>query len=925
VPAPAGQDANTASYTFEKGVTKTGGGSGWADVWKRGCFGWEYKSRGENLGEALKQLKMYAGALENPPLLIVSDMERIEIHTNWTNMVQETVVFSLDDLGDARNRDKLRKAFLDTEIEAWKPGQKRADLTRDVANKFVAIAQRLRDRGEKPDVVAHFVNRLLFCMFAEDVGLLPSKLFKKMLQSSLSDPKSFTANARTLFAAMAKQGGRVGFDPIEWFNGGLFDDDTALVLDREDIKTAIDAADQDWSNIDPSIMGTLFERGLDPDKRSQLGAHYTDPEKIMMIVNPVIIEPLTREWAGVKTQITAELDKRDKAKSAGAKTQAFNRATSLKVEFLERLKRFRILDPACGSGNFLYLGLKALKDIEHRVNTECEALGIARDFPAVGPENMLGIEINPFAAELARVSVWIGEIQWMREHGFNASRNPILKSLDNIRCHDALLNPDGTEYAWPAADVIIGNPPFLGTQLMIGRLGQLYVNQLRSAYEEATGGAVDLVTYWIAKAWAQIELGAAARVGFVATQAVRRGNSQEVLQRIYSEGRMFDAWSDEPWIVDGASVRVSLVCFEKDGDGPQRLDGSDVAEIYPDLTSGIAMTDVARLATNVGACFQGPVKVGAFDVDGDVARNWLLAPVNPNGRANSDVLRPWLNGNDVTKRPSGKWIVDFAELSESDAASYEAPFEYVKKVVKPARDFNRRDRRRVYWWQHGETVPGLRAAVSELSRMIVTTRVAKYRIFRWATVRVLPDTRLVAVAREDDVTFGILQSRHHLVWSSRFSPIHGDGDDGGRPTYAHHSTFETFSFPEGLTPNIPASDYAADPRAEKIAAAAKKLNDLRENWLNPANLVKRVPEVVPGYPDRVLPVDEAAAKELKKRTLTNLYNERPTWLDHAHRDLDAAVAAAYGWTDWGKDGLPDDVILERLFKLNQERAKAEQA
>ena len=300
---PAEADLKGEWYTFDKGASKTGGGDGWADVWKRGCFAWEYKSKGKNLSQALKQLKLYQGALENPPLLIVSDMERIEIHTSWTNMVQETHVFTLDDLIDGSKRARLKKAFSTIDVEAFKPGRRRADLTADVAKEFVKLAQSLRDLGHPAEKVAHFVNRLVFCMFAEDVELLPDSMFKKMLQASLHDATSFQDNARALFRAMANRGGKVGYDLVEWFNGGLFDDDDVLPLEAADIRTALNAAEQDWSNIDPSIMGTLFERGLDPSKRSQLGAHYTDPEKIMMIVNPVIVDPLTFEWTQVRKEI----------------------------------------------------------------------------------------------------------------------------------------------------------------------------------------------------------------------------------------------------------------------------------------------------------------------------------------------------------------------------------------------------------------------------------------------------------------------------------------------------------------------------------------------------------------------------------------------------------------------------------------------
>jgi len=913
---PADADSSGSWYAFERGATKTGGGDGWADVWKRGCFAWEYKGKGKDLGQALRQLKLYAGALENPPLLIVSDMEKIELHTNWTNMVQETRVLTFDDLLDANKRRPLKQAFSETAVEELKPGRKRADLTADVASEFVKLAQSLRARGNDAQRVAHFVNRMVFCMFAEDVELLPNRLFKRLLEVSLDDPGRFVEHAGRLFATM-KDGGSFDLSKIDWFNGGLFDDGTALPLSRDDIKTALKAANQDWSNIDPSIMGTLFERGLDPDKRSQLGAHYTDPEKIMMIVNPVVIEPLRREWNGVKADIEAELEKRERARSPGAKTQAFNRARALKTEFLERLKRFRILDPACGSGNFLYLGLKALKDIEHRVNMDCEALGIARDFPAVGPENMLGIEINPFAAELARVSVWIGEIQWMREHGFDAARNPILKSLDNIACHDALLNEDGTEYQWPDADAIIGNPPFLGGKLLRSNLGDTQVDRLFRAYDGRVPAEADLVCYWFAKAREQIEADKVQRVGLVATNSIRGGANREVLDDIAETGRVFEAWSDEPWIVEGAAVRVSVVCFDDDEEtAGQRLDGAPVEQINPDLTaSRHDLTKVARLRENVGVAFMGDTKGGAFDVPGQIARQWLMLPANPNGRPNADVLRPWVNGMDITRRPSGKWIIDFGwTMDEAQAALFESPFQHALAKVKPQRALNNREAYARFWWRHVEPRQGMWKAIGDRTRYIVTPTVAKHRTFAWCYAPTCPDHQLIVTARDDDTTFGILHSRLHELWSLGLGSSLED-----RPRYTPSTTFETFPFPEGITPDIPASQYAADPRAVAIAVAAKRLNELRENWLNPPDLVKRVPEVVPGYPDRILPKDGAAAAILKRRTLTNLYNERPAWLDNAHRDLDKAVAAAYGWSDWG-DGLPDDVILERLFKLNQDRA-----
>jgi type II restriction/modification system DNA methylase subunit YeeA len=957
---PVTADPQGEWFTFEKGASKTTGGDGWADVWRKGCFAWEYKGRHANLQKAFAQLQQYAVALENPPLLIASDMDVIRVHTNWTNTVQEVHDFALDDLLDGAVRERLKQAFID--VEAFRPRKTRQELTEETAGEFAGLAQRLRDRGHEAHAVAHFVNRLVFCMFAEDVGLLPDHLFTKMLEVSRRDPKGFEENARTLFKAMANKGGKVGFTAIDWFNGGLFEDDHVLPVSTDDIDQLINAARRDWSQIDPSILGTLFERGLDPSKRSQLGAHYTDREKIMMIVKPVIIDPLEAEWTEALARMTALVEQAPKptkekllrGAELAKRTRALAEAEAIHDAFIERLAKFRVLDPACGSGNFLYVALRALKDIEHRANLDAEALGLHRGFPRVGPECVLGIELNPYAAELARVSVWIGEIQWMRRNGFDAAKNPILRPLDTIECRDAVLawkpsavTPakagvplpvalDGergipasagmtrevqvpTRAEWPEADVIIGNPPFLGNKKMIGELGEDYTAALRKACPEVPSGA-DLVCYWFAKAWAMIVGGRAKRAGLVATNSIRGGANRDVLKPIVENGRIFEASSDEEWTVEGAAVRVSLVSFDLRKGGTANLDGAVASIIHSDLTSrpGMDFTNVAKLHANVGA-FIGDQKTGAFDITGKLARELISLPINPNGRPNADVVVPWLIGMDVTDRPSDKWIIDFGnDMTAAEAALYEAPFSYLEQHVKAAREGKREERTGERWWIHQRPRPAMRKALASLNRFIVTPRVAKHRFFKWVSRGTLPDTRFVVVARDHDEIFGLLSSRFHTNWSLATCSWHGVGND---PTYNAQSCFETFPFPDGLTPDIPAPDYARDRRAQKIAAVAARLNELRENWLNPSDLVVREPEVVPGYPDRILPKDEEAAKELKKRTLTNLYNARPQWLVNAHAALDEAVAEAYGWgDDWRAGLLTDEEILARLFRLNQERA-----
>ncbi|MBA3864406.1 MAG: hypothetical protein C0517_10730 [Erythrobacter sp.] len=660
----------------------------------------------------------------------------------------------------------------------------------------------------------------------------------------------------------------------------------------------------------------------------------------MQIVEPVIIRPLSAEWAGIRAEIeeliaSAPQQTAEKLLKGADKTKrdrAFAKAQELLRGFVERLRTFRVLDPACGSGNFLYLSLLALKDLEHLANLEAEALGCSREFPAVGPECVLGIELNPYAAELARVSVWIGEIQWMRRNGFEAAKNPILRSLGNIENRDAVLvtNEHGIPVldaagkaqraSWPQADVVVGNPPFLGDKKMLSSLGREYTDALRSAFKGKLAGRSDLVCYWFVSALMAIKQGRLIRAGFVATNSIKQTSNRGVLEAIFAHTEIFQAWSDEPWVVDGASVRVSLVCFGSTASeiAPQ-LDGQQVAKIGADLkaiSDGNAQASVSTIKANAGFAFQGVKRVGQFEVPRKQALEWLSLPINPHGRSNADVLRPWASGFDVVRRPQDYWIVDFGwDTPASEAALYEAPFQYLEREVKPTRKGKREARANEMWWIFYWPRPELRRKLRGVSRFAARPSVSKHHIFRWLDPAVLPDGALVVIAKDDDVTFGIIQSRLHEVWGlSRGSTLED------RPAYTPSTTFETFPFPEGLSPDISAANFADEPRAKAIAVAAARLNELRENWLNPPDLIERVPEVVPGYPDRILPKDEAAAQVLKKRTLTNLYNARPAWLDHAHRALDEAVADAYGWGDDYRAGtLTDDEILARLFRLNQER------
>ena len=604
-------------------------------------------------------------------------------------------------------------------------------------------------------------------------------------------------------------------------------------------------------------------------------------------------------------------------------------------------KPFACSTRPAAAANFLYLALKALKDIEHQVNFEAEALGLERQHDGTGPHNVLGIELNEYAAELARVTVWIGELQWRIDKGYAFKTRPVLEPLDHIECRDAVLNADGSEAAWPNADAVIGNPPFVGDKKLRSELGDEYTEALRAAYKGRVPGGADLVCYWFEKARAQIEAGALLRAGLVATNSIRQGANREVLQRVIGSTRIFDAWPDEAWVNDGAAVRVSLVSFGHSTQKPQ-LAAQPVAAIYADLKAvaegaqSLDLTTATPLPENAGASFFGFCLAGPFTVEAATARAWLRLP-NPNGRSNADVLSPIWNGADISRRPNDRWAVNFGvDRNEETAALYESPFGHVAAAVKPGRSGNREASRAAKWWRHGRPRPELRKAGEGLSRWIVTSETAKHRYFVWLPQGVAPEHKLVVFPRADDVTFGLLSSRMHVCWALRRGSTLED-----RPVYTTSACFQPFPFPAGLTPadtahqrtETPLPDGALIPadlppavrtHAETIARAAKRLVTLRDAWLNPPEWTERVPEVVPlgmtasPYPDRIVS-KPGFEKELAKRTLTNLYNQRPAWLAQAHAQLDAAVAAAYGWADWSAS-MADDEILRRLLALNRERS-----
>jgi len=1021
-PTPAEADPSGADFfCFQKRVVKDAelfdlhetpdanepNERGFADVWKKGCFAWEYKGKKKNLDEAYKQLLRYRESLLNPPLLVVCDFDRYIVKTNFNGTVQDIYEFTNDQIDRPENLRILRAVFTDPDF--LKPQRTTAQVTKDLAGQIAEIAKSLQNResveladaksraevnvAQKKNLrIARFLNRIVFCFFAEDTGLLPKNLFTDIANSGIDDPKLFAETLEKLFAVMAT-GGTFGKDKIRYFNGHLFEESSVFELTETELRQLADAGEADWQFIEPSIMGTLFERALEPEQRSQLGAHYTSEADIKTLVEPVLMQPFRREWAKIKSELAAAYSK--------GKGNADQRERL--VKFQKQLSAVTVLDPACGSGNFLYVSLQLLLGLEKEVITFATQLGFAFK-PQVTVPQLKAIEINPYAFELAQVSVQIGHLQWRRDNGFDNDRTPVLQVLDGFQNEDALLVPHFrnkaktlkeaqagehtgdnalkfyTERDWPECDVIVGNPPFLGNYLLRKELSDAYVNGLFNCFGKRVARGSDLCCYWFEKARDLIEQRKCKRVGLLATQGIRGGANREVLKRIKETGDIFFAQSDRKWILGGAMVHVSMVGFDEGREKEKILDGKKTSLINPNLTTNADTTEAIVLGENERVCFMGPSPKAPFDISEETALPLIVDSVNAHKVANSDVVRPVESAVDLVQKSRRQWTLDFSSLPFESAVRYEKPFAYVKEFVQPTRSKNARQTN-AEWWQYERPRVDMRKAMAGLNRFITTPGVSKHRIYVWRTPETLCNQGTLVFARDGDCFFGVIHSRFHEVWALAQGTQLREKESGFR--YTPTTCFETFPFPfsddlqppvlptiktspKGKPPetdsaraeDLAAKDYyghimgkeqappyvtsarTPDGHRAAISAAAKELNELRENWLNPPEWTIEKALKFPGsangpwaryvvkpnkngigtvrYP-RLEPRDAECAAKLKKRTLTNLYNERPAWLDLAHKKLDAAVAAAYGWPA----DLSDEQILEKLLALNLERAAEE--
>ncbi len=763
-PKPADVDPTGESFTFEKRVAKVSRGKGWADVWKRGFFGWEYKGDHKDLHEAYLQLLEYREDLDNPPLLVVCDMDRYEVHTNFENTKKQIFAFNQAELYlnkptetcPAAPLDVLRWVF--TDPSELRPEAASRRVTEEAAEKFCRLAESIELDGADPrrgadrQKVAHFLMRLLFCLFADSIGLLPGHVFRELVKLYRGTPRAMEPRLRALFRAMAEKDSAYGPWGIHWFNGGLFDDDSMLELNAADTGILFDAAKLDWSAVAPSIFGTLFERSLNAEKRSQIGAHYTSEADIALIVEPVVLEPLRRRWAEAREEIEALAEQA--AQVNGAAHRSLRRRMQERLDgWVVDLGKVRILDPACGSGNFLYVALRGLLDLWWEAHT----LAAHHDLQvppatAVTPVQLFGIETDRYAHELASIVVWIGYLQWLHEHATPIPDRPVLQKLENIRHGDAILVYDAKgrprEPEWPEADFIVSNPPFLGGKRMRAELGDNYVDDLSGQLRRAsTGrrrpGRRTGLKKRGPRSKARKANGPRRTTGNTGHSRRSESPGRWTAKGISRRRHLHRMERPPTGSLDGASVHVSIVGFETDWQRQSATVGNpDGDPVLRDQRRSDWRDGHDRGPALAGKCWnllrRARLHMARSTLIPDVARKMLSAPLNANGRPNSDVVRPAQALWTYARAARNMWTIDFGtEKSEGEAAQYELPFEYVRqKCIQNGRGTIARHIERD-GGSMAEARPGMRNALAPRLRYIATPRVSKHRLFAWQEPKVL--------------------------------------------------------------------------------------------------------------------------------------------------------------------------------------------
>ncbi|KPP82874.1 MAG: hypothetical protein HLUCCA04_02035 [Oceanicaulis sp. HLUCCA04] len=1015
-PAPVTASASDDSYRFERPVTyihKVSKTRGYIDLYRAGHFVMEAKqgvdakpvendgqaallpdlpaatrkghgtrgTRGwdDTMLRARGQADDYARAVSRadgwPPFLLIVDVGHvIEVYADFSGQGQGYTQFPdgnryripLDDLRDEKTRERLRLIW--TDPQALDPSKVTAQVTREVADRLAALGRSFEGQGHEPEAVARFLMRCLFTMFAEDVDLIPRESFTELLRRLRGHPEHAAPALTKLWETM-NTGGFSGvlMTDLMRFNGGLFKEADALPLSEIQLSLLIDAAERDWREVEPAIFGTLLERALDKRQRHKLGAHYTPRAYVERLVVPTIMEPLRADWRNVQA-----------AAFTLAKAGKLDEALGTVRAFHLQLCEIRVLDPACGSGNFLYVALELMKRLEGEVTALLAELGeeqaaLSLAGHTVDPHQFLGLELNPWAAAVAELVLWIGYLQWhFRTHGKASPAEPVLRDFHNIENRDAVLTyaetrprlddkgqpvtrwdgvtftrhpvtgeavPDASartavlDYlkpkpaAWPEADFIIGNPPFIGASRMRDALGDGYTEALWQAYPKMPQSA-DFVMFW----WDKAALATRARkpatgktrakgtrrFGLITTNSLRQTFNRKVLEPHLADTKsplsLTFAIPDHPWVdaSDGAAVRIAMTVAEKgrangrlltianerkgesEGEGRPVTFQTQTGKIFANLRTGADVAGAVPLKANAGLGHRGVQLIGeGFIVTPAEARALGLGTLP--GLENH--IREYRHGRDLTATPRGVMVIDLFGLSEAEVRQrFPAVYQHVLDKVKPERDQNNREGYKRNWWIHGEPRKDLRPALAGLPRFIATVETTKHRVFQFLDGATLPDNMLIAIGMDDAAALTVLSSRFHVTWA-----LKAGGTLEDRPRYNKTQCFDPFPFPapsdaqKTLLRSL-GEQLDAHRKAQQAAHPKLTLTGMY-NVLEKLRAGERI---------------EGKDKEIYDQGLVGILRD-------IHDQIDAAVADAYGWPA----DLTDDEILHRLVALNRERAAEE--
>lgn len=863
------EGAVEAGAVYEERIKKgsKAGKTGYADlVWKPRVL-IEMKKRGVDLAKHYSQAFDYwqRAVPDRPRYVLLCNFDEFWVYDFDTQIDTPIDMVPLEQLADRT----AVFGFMEVTERKSVFGNNQVEVTEKAAGRMGELYAMLRDRltrqssvganGYSPSdtaggannrlplhdpalIAQRFVLQCVLAMFAEDRALLPGSLFVQSVQDCLAGESSYDVLGN-LFSAMNSPGmtpaGR--FKGVDYFNGGLFAQIDPIDLTHPELKLLEVAALENWSKVRPAIFGSIFESAIDAKTRHAHGIHYTAEADIMKIVRPTI----SRYWE----------ERIDQASTIGE-------LNALQLE----LQNYRVLDPACGSGNFLYIAYQELKQIEQKL---LDKIAERRKSPReqlqmgfVTPLQFYGIDNNPFAVELARVTLMIARKVAIDRLGLQDYEPALpLDTLDkNIVCEDALF----TE--WPKADAIIGNPPFLGGSRIRLELGDNYASRV---FERFSGirAQVDFASYWFRLAHDHID--SMGRAGLVATNSISQGKSRSVSLDYIAQNNGFihEAISTQPWSGQ-ANVFVSLVNWSRQAPQINYLNNQIVKQINSALTAKIDLSKAEIIRSNKNFSFVGPQPNGkGFLINGDLAAGWISEDSR-----NAEVVKLFSGATDLARIPHGspsRWIIDFSDMPIEQASEYQAPFEHVRQHVKPEREGNREAILREKWWRFKRTNESMRKVLESLDLYFNIPRHAKWSIFLPADKSWLPGDSTVVVASDDFYILGVITSGIHRIWVyAKSSTIKGD------LRYTPNTCFETFPFPQTPSAQI----------VQQIRAKALELHQYRSDQM-----------------------------QQKQWGITKLYNayfhEPASQLYKLHKQLDALVLQAYGFD-------PTDDLLEKLLALN---------